>query len=113
MLYGRKVPHLYKRNGYYYILHAESGTEQYHCEVAARSRNIFGPYEYARTNPILTHRHLGSRAEITCVGHCDLTEDQAGKLVHGSSGLQACRMERHFWEEKHFWQRWNGKTTGQ
>ena len=71
-------PHLYKRNGYYYILHAESGTEQYHCEVAARSRNIFGPYEYARTNPILTHRHLGSRAEITCVGHCDLTEDQAG-----------------------------------
>ncbi len=71
-------PHLYKRNGYYYIFHAEGGTEQYHCEVVARSRNIFGPYEYARTNPILTHRHLGKKARITCVGHCDLTEDQAG-----------------------------------
>ena len=23
------------------------GTEQHHSEVAARSRNIFGPYEYA------------------------------------------------------------------
>ena len=34
--------HIQKINGYYYILHAESGTEQYHCEVAARSRNIFG-----------------------------------------------------------------------
>lgn len=72
-------PHLYKRNGYYYIFHAEGGTEQYHCEVVARSRNIFGPYEYARTNPVLTHRHLGKKAEITCVGHCDLTIDEAGR----------------------------------
>lgn len=26
----------------------------------------------------LTHRHLGKNAEITCVGHCDLTEDEQG-----------------------------------
>lgn len=71
-------PHLYKRNGYYYIFHAEGGTEEHHSEMVARSKNIFGPYEYAGTNPILTHRHLGKNAEITCVGHCDLTEDEQG-----------------------------------
>lgn len=41
-------------------------------------KTFFGPYEYAGTNPILTHRHLGKNAEITCVGHCDLTEDEQG-----------------------------------
>ena len=46
--------------------------------MVARSKNIFGPYEYAGTNPILTHRHLGKNAEINCVGHCDLTEDEQG-----------------------------------
>lgn len=71
-------PHLYKRNGYYYIFHAEGGTAEHHSEMVARSKNIFGPYEYAGTNPILTHRHLGKNAEITCVGHCDLTEDEQG-----------------------------------
>ena len=68
MLYGQEDTYLYKRNGYYYILHAESGTGQYHCEVAARSRNIRAYMNMLRTKPILTHRHLGSRAEITCVG---------------------------------------------
>lgn len=71
-------PHLYKKDGFYYILHAESGTEQYHCVVVARSKNLFGPYEYDRANPILTHRHLGKRAKVTCVGHGDFVEDGQG-----------------------------------
>lgn len=84
-------PHLYKKDGYYYLLHAESGTEQYHCEVAARSTCITGPYEYGRANPILTHRHLGKMADVTCVGHADIVDDGRGNwyLV-----ALACRPEK-------------------
>lgn len=71
-------PHLYRKDGYYYILHAESGTEQNHCVVIARSRNVWGPYEYCPFNPILTHRHLGKSYPVTCVGHGDLVEDRHG-----------------------------------
>ena len=71
-------PHLYKRGGYYYILHAEGGTEINHCVVVARSKIVTGPYEYCPRNPILTHRHLGKQAEITCVGHGDFVEDMYG-----------------------------------
>lgn len=71
-------PHLYKKDGYYYILHAEGGTEKNHCVMIARSRSLWGPYEYAPTNPILTHRHLGKQYPVTCVGHSDLVEDSKG-----------------------------------
>lgn len=71
-------PHLYKKDGYYYILHAEGGTEENHCVVAARSRKVTGPYEYCPFNPILTHRHLGKKAAVTCVGHGDLVDDGHG-----------------------------------
>ncbi len=71
-------PHLYKRDGYYYILHAESGTERNHCVVVARSKTIWGPYEYSPANPILTHRHLGKQYPVTCVGHGDLVDDSDG-----------------------------------
>lgn len=47
-------PHLYKRNGMYYLLCAEGGTGYYHCVTMARSRNIYGPYESDPENPVLT-----------------------------------------------------------
>lgn len=71
-------PHLYRKDGYYYLIHAEMGTEQNHCVVVARSKTVTGPYEYCLANPILTHRHLGKNYPVTCVGHADLVEDSAG-----------------------------------
>lgn len=71
-------PHLYKKDGFYYILHAEGGTEKNHSIMIARSRDIKGPYEYCPANPIMTHRHLGKTAKITCVGHGDITDDAFG-----------------------------------
>ena len=71
-------PHLYRRGEYYYIIHAESGTAVHHSVMAARSRRIFGPYEYCPCNPILTHRHLGKAYPVTCVGHADLFDDGRG-----------------------------------
>ncbi len=38
-------PHLYKKDGYYYLFTAEGGTVYEHAETVARSKNILGPYE--------------------------------------------------------------------
>lgn len=81
-------PHLYRKDGYYYILHAEGGTEFHHCVVAARSRSVFGPYEYCPRNPILTHRHLGKDYPVTCVGHGDLVDDGHGNWYMTALGCR-------------------------
>lgn len=71
-------PHIYKRNGYYYILHAEGGTGPHHAVTVCRSKNIWGPYENNFCNPILTHRHMGKSYPIQYVGHADLVETKSG-----------------------------------
>ena len=40
-----EAPHLFKRNGYYYLTTAEGGTGYSHAVSLARSRSIEGPYE--------------------------------------------------------------------
>ena len=65
-------PHIYKENGYYYIMHAEGGTGPEHSVMICRSKDIFGPYENNPKNPILTHRHLGKDYPIKYVGHGDI-----------------------------------------
>jgi xylan 1,4-beta-xylosidase len=47
-------PHLYKRNGWYYLLTAEGGTSYEHAVTLARSKKIDGPYELHPKNPIVT-----------------------------------------------------------
>lgn len=71
-------PHLFKRGEYYYINIAEGGTEHEHSVCVARSRNIFGPYESCKNNPIFTHRHLGRQYPIQNVGHADFVETADG-----------------------------------
>lgn len=71
-------PHLYKKDGYYYLLISEGGTGINHCLTIARSKNIFGEYEGNPKNPIITHRHLGKDYPIINVGHGDLVESEDG-----------------------------------
>lgn len=71
-------PHLYKKDGWYYIMHAEGGTGPAHAICVARSREIYGPYEGNLMNPVLTHRHLGKDYPIRYVGHADLVTDING-----------------------------------
>jgi xylan 1,4-beta-xylosidase len=47
-------PHLYRKNGYYYLMTAEGGTGFTHAITLARSRNIDGPYEIDPGFPTLT-----------------------------------------------------------
>ena len=72
-------PHIYKRNGYYYLLIAEGGTGHWHTVTMARSKHIFGPYEPNPRNPLLTHKHLGKDYPIQNVGHADMVETQNGE----------------------------------
>ncbi len=44
-------PHLYKRNGWYYLLTAEGGTNWSHAVTLARSRKLTGPYELHPDTP--------------------------------------------------------------
>lgn len=74
-----EAAHIYKANSYYYLLVSEGGTAHHHAVTIARSKNITGPYEGNRGNPILTHRHLGLDYPIVGTGHADLVETQNGE----------------------------------
>ena len=67
-------PHIYKRNGYYYLLIAEGGTSLNHGVMVAVSSKITGPYVPNDRNPILTSRHLSNDYWVNSVGHGDLIE---------------------------------------
>lgn len=63
-------PHLYRRDGWYYLITAEGGTSWPHQVTVARSRALLGPYEVAPGGPMLTS-----------AGRPDLALQKAG---HGS-----------------------------
>jgi len=73
-------PHIYKRDGWYYLVCAEGGTGPQHSQVVARSRDIWGPYTPYEHNPILTQRDLPEdrKDPITNAGHADLVEAADG-----------------------------------
>ena len=67
-------PHLYKRDGWYYLCCAEGGTSTAHSQVILRSKAPTGPFVPWEKNPILTQRDLDGTAPqaVTCTGHADL-----------------------------------------
>ncbi|MCX6344371.1 MAG: glycoside hydrolase family 43 protein [Armatimonadetes bacterium] len=71
-------PHLYKREGWYYLMCAEGGTDWTHAESIARSRNIAGPYESNPANPILTSYNK-THLPLHRAGHASLVETQTGE----------------------------------
>lgn len=75
-------PHLYKRDGWYYLSCAEGGTGPQHSQVVFRSRNVDGPYEPWDRNPILTQRGLDPAVPgaVTCTGHADIVEGPDGRF---------------------------------
>jgi alpha-N-arabinofuranosidase len=73
-------PHIYKRNGFYYLIPAEGGTAEDHSQVVFRSKNFDGPYIPWEKNPILTQRHLDPKRQypITSTGHAAFVETATG-----------------------------------
>jgi len=72
-------PHIYKKGEYYYLLISEGGTAHEHAVTVARSKTLTGYYTGNKSNPILTHRHLGKNYPIVNVGHGDLVETDNGE----------------------------------
>ncbi|WP_026923779.1 family 43 glycosylhydrolase [Glycomyces arizonensis] len=71
-------PHLYRKGGWHYLLAAEGGTGFHHGALVARSRDLFGPYEFDPNGPLITARdklHL----ELQKAGHGCLVETQTGQ----------------------------------
>ncbi|AFL84738.1 beta-xylosidase [Belliella baltica DSM 15883] len=69
-----EAPHLYKKDGMYYLMCAEGGTGGNHSEVIFKSDNPMGPFIPAPSNPILTQRYFGNNRnnKVDWAGHADL-----------------------------------------
>ena len=73
-----EAPHLYKRDGWYYLITAEGGTAWGHAVTMARSRALLGPYELHPDVHILSARHRPD-VPLQRAGHADLVETQSGE----------------------------------
>ncbi len=73
-----EAPHLYKREGWYYLVTAEGGTGWGHAMTMARSRNIDGPYALHPDTYVLTARDRPHVA-LQRAGHADLVETAHGE----------------------------------
>jgi len=78
-------PHLFKVNGFYYLMIAEGGTWDNHAVSFLRTNDLEKPteeWEYCPFNPVLTHRDKESA--ISATGHADMVETQNGEwwMVH-------------------------------
>ena len=74
-----EAPHIYKKDGWYYLLISEGGTEMGHKVTIARSKNIDGPYSTNPSNPILTHIDQQAQSNpIQGTGHADLVQAPDG-----------------------------------
>ena len=76
-----EAPHIYKKDGKYYLMCAEGGTGGWHSEVVFISDSPKGPFIPAGSNPILTQRHFPKdrRNKVDWAGHADLVEGPDGK----------------------------------
>ena len=71
-----EAPHIYKKDGFYYLVTAEGGTGYEHAVTIARSKSLDGPYEVDPTNPVLTSK---AHNELQKAGHASLVETQNGE----------------------------------
>jgi alpha-N-arabinofuranosidase len=71
-----EAPHIYKKDGSYYLMCAEGGTGDWHSEVIFKSDSPKGPFIPALSNPILTQRYFekNRKNKVDWAGHADLVK---------------------------------------
>ncbi|WP_026713193.1 glycoside hydrolase family 43 protein [Flavobacterium daejeonense] len=76
-----EAPHLYKKDGKYFLMCAEGGTGGNHTEVIFKSDNPKGPFIPAPGNPILTQKYFGRdrKNRVDWAGHADLVKGPEDK----------------------------------
>jgi len=70
-------PHMYKINGYYYLMSAEGGTGYEHREVIQRSKSPYGPFEASPINPVVSNMNHPEKP-FQAIGHADMFQIQDG-----------------------------------
>ena len=71
-------PHLFKKDGYYYLILAEGGTEYGHAVSIARSMSLLGPYELHPDTSIVTCKEYKNHP-LQKAGHGDFVQATDGK----------------------------------
>ncbi|MFD9741260.1 glycoside hydrolase family 43 protein [Umezawaea sp. NPDC059074] len=76
-------PHLYRKDGWYYLVVAEGGTGYQHAVTVARSRLLTGPYDPDPAGPMLTSARRPD-LPLQKAGHGCLVADEDGRwyLAH-------------------------------
>ena len=76
-----EAPHIFTKDGWYYLICAEGGTAEQHSEVVFRSRAVLGPYEPGPVEPILTQRQLDPARPfpVWATGHAQFVETPKGE----------------------------------
>jgi xylan 1,4-beta-xylosidase len=106
-------PHIYRRNGYYYLLTAEGGTGYTHAVTMARSRKLEGPYEVDPIKHIVTAKD-DPTLPLQRAGHGDWVETQNGEFyivhlcgrplsLHSKSTQQRCPLGRETAIQRAVW----------
>ena len=78
-LYAPEGPHLHRRDGWWYLVVAEGGTDRGHVVTVARGPAPDGPFEACPDNPVITARSTGS--PVQNLGHADLVETPDGTVM--------------------------------
>lgn len=76
-----EAPHLFRRDGWYYLTTAEGGTGYEHAVTMARSRTIDGPYELHPDTHLFTARDH-PEARLQRAGHGQYVETPEGEAYH-------------------------------
>lgn len=101
-------PHMYHIGDWYYVIVAEGGTGYTHCVTMARAKSVWGPFETAPDNPILTSDQENPDSIQKC-GHGDIVETQDGEwyMVHLCSrpvgGQKWCTLGRETGIQRMVW----------
>ncbi len=106
-------PHLYKKDGYYYLVMAEGGTSYGHAVTVARAREVNGSYETQEQPILLTARETPESPLQKC-GHGSICQDANGRwwvaflCGRPMAGTTRCNLGREtaiaelIWEEGQF-----------
>jgi xylan 1,4-beta-xylosidase len=101
-------PHIYKREGRYFLMLAEGGTQYGHAVSLARADELRGPYEIHPENPILTSAGEMDLA-LQKAGHASLVETPDGEwyMAHLCArpipGTKRCNLGRETAIQKVSW----------
>ncbi|MDX2185538.1 MAG: glycoside hydrolase family 43 protein [Opitutaceae bacterium] len=101
-------PHLYAKDGYYWLVTAEGGTGENHAVTVARSRTIEGPYELSPYHPLLS-TSSDLKFPLQKSGHASFVNSPQGEwfLVHLCSrpvpGTNRCMLGRETALQRFVW----------